>query len=71
MQNSQIQTTNSEYAINMVWNFMNRVRGKFSMDEIFSSALAVLYVYHKGYSVRIVDNHRLGVTNYQCKLTAQ
>ena len=68
MQNSQIQATNSEYVINMVWKVMNHVRGKFSMDEIFSSTLAVLYAYHKGYSVHIIDNHRLGFTPNDDKL---
>ena len=68
MQNPQIQTTNSEYVINIVWNFMNNVRGNFSIDEIFTSTLAVLYAYHKGYSIRIIDNHRIGFTPNDDKL---
>ena len=33
MQNTQ-QVNNAEYVINMIWNFMNHVRGNFSIGEI-------------------------------------
>lgn len=58
MQNTH-QTTSAEYVINMVWNFMNHVRGNFSIGEIFTPTLAVLYAIHKGYSIHVYDNHRL------------
>ena len=34
MQNTQ-QVNNAEYVINMIWNFMNHVRGNYSIGEIF------------------------------------
>ena len=58
MQNTQ-QINNAEYVINMIWSFMNHVRGNFSIGEIFTPTLAILYAFHKGYSIRLIDNHHL------------
>lgn len=58
MQNTQ-QTNSAEFVINMVWNFMSNVRGNFSIGEIFTPTLAVLYAFHKGYPIRLIDNHHL------------
>lgn len=61
MQNTQ-QPINAEFIINMVWNLMNHVRGNFSISEIFTPTLAILYAFHKGYSIRVIDNHRIEFT---------
>ena len=58
MQNTQ-QVNNAEYVINMIWNFVNHVRGNFSIGEIFTPTLAILYAFHKGYPIRLIDNHHL------------
>lgn len=59
MQNTQQQTASAEYVINLVWDFMNHVRGNFTIGKMFTPTLAVLYAFHKGYSIRVFDNHRL------------
>ena len=46
----------------MVWNLMNNVRGNFSIGEIFTPTLAILYAFHKGYSIRLIGNHRIEFT---------
>lgn len=56
MQNTQ-QPINAEFVTNMTWNFMNHVRGNFSIGEIFTPTLAVLYAFHKGYAIRSIDNN--------------
>lgn len=59
MQNTQ-QNPSAENIINMVWGFMNRMRGIISIDEMFISTLAVLYAFHKGYTIYAYDNyHRI------------
>ncbi len=58
MQNTQ-QSINAEFVTNMTWNFMNHVRGNFSIGEIFTPTLAVLYAFHKGYAIRLIDNIRI------------
>lgn len=67
MQNTQ-QPISAEYVINMVWDFMNRAKGHFKVDEIFTSILAVLYTYHKRYAVRVYDNRRIEFTPCDDKL---
>ena len=52
MQNTQ-QSISAEFVTNMIWHNMNQVRGNFSMGEIFTSVLAVMYAVHKGYHVRV------------------
>ena len=61
MQNTQ-QPINAEFITNMVWNLMNNVRGNFSIGEIFTPTLAILYAFHKGYSIRLIGNHRIEFT---------
>lgn len=59
MQNTK-QITSAENVINMVWDNMNRVRGIISIGEMFTSTLAVLYAFHKGYTIIAYDNyHRI------------
>ena len=58
MQNTQ-QTISAENVINMVWDSMNHARGNFSIGEIFTPTLAVLYAFHKGYGIVVYDNHHL------------
>lgn len=58
MQNTQ-QSINAEFVTNMTWNFMNYVRVNFSIGEIFTPTLAVLYAFHKGYAIRLTDNTRI------------
>ena len=58
MQNTH-KTASAEYVINLVWNFMNHVRGNFSIGEMFNSTLAILYAFHKGYPIRVIDNRRI------------
>lgn len=53
------QPTRTEDIINVVWNFMNHARGNFSIDELFTPTLAVLYAMHKGYSIYMYNHHRL------------
>ena len=43
----------------MVWNFMSHARGNFSIDELFTPTLAVLYAIHKGYSIVMYNHHHL------------
>lgn len=57
MQNTQQQTTSAEYVINMVWSFMNHARRNFSVVEMFTPILAVLYAFHKGYNIRVFDRY--------------
>lgn len=61
MQNTQ-QPINAEVITNMVWNLMNNVRGNFSIGEIFTPILAILYAFHKGYSIRLIGDHRIEFT---------
>lgn len=58
MQNTQ-QNTNAENVVNMIWGFMNHVRGNFSIGELFTPSLAVLYALHKGYGIHVYNNHQL------------
>ena len=58
MQNTQ-QATSAENVINMVWEIMNHVRGNFSINEIFTPTLAILYALNHGYSIIVYDNHHL------------
>lgn len=58
MQNTQ-QTISAENVINMVWDSMNHARGNFSIGEIFTPTLAILYAFHKGYGIVVYDNHHL------------
>lgn len=58
MQNTQ-QNNSAEFVINLVWNFMTHVRGNFSIGEIFPPTLALLYAYHKGYSIKMFDHRHL------------
>lgn len=59
MQNTKQQFTSAENVTNMVWGYMNHVRGNFSLTEIFTSTLAMLYAFHKGYDIHVYDFHRL------------
>lgn len=45
--------------INIVWNFMTHVRGDFSIGDLFTPTLAILYAIHKGYGIHMYDYHRL------------
>lgn len=58
MQNTQ-QNTIAENATNRIWDFMNHVRGNFSIGELFTPSLTVLYAFHKGYDIRVYNNHQL------------
>lgn len=58
MQNTQ-QNPNTENVVNIIWGYMNRVKGNFSIGEMFTPALAVLYAMHKGYGIRVYDYSRL------------
>ncbi len=53
------QSINAENVINMIWGFMNHVRGNFSIGELFTPSLTVLYAFHKGYGIHVYNNHRL------------
>ena len=61
------KTSVAESVINIVWDFIKNVRSKFSVSEIFSSTLAILYAYHKGYNI-IVNKPRLQFTHYEDSL---
>jgi type I restriction-modification system DNA methylase subunit len=43
----------------MIWDFLNHVRGNFSIGELFIPSLTVLYAFHKGYGIQVYNNHRL------------
>lgn len=58
MQNTQ-QSISAEFVTNMIWHNMNQVRGNFSMGEIFTSVLAVMYAVHKGYHVRVHGSRQI------------
>lgn len=58
MQNTQ-QNNSAEFIINLIWNFMTHVRGHFSIGEIFTPTLALLYAIHKGYGIKMYNYHRL------------
>lgn len=58
MQNTQ-QNTIAENVVNMIWGFMNHVRGNFSIGEFFIPSLTVLYALHKGYGIHVYNNHQL------------
>lgn len=58
MQNTQ-QNTIAENLAKMIWGLMNHVRGNFSLGELFTHSLTVLYAFHKGYGIRVYNNHRL------------
>lgn len=57
----------AESVINIVWDFINNVRGNFSISEIFSSTLTILYAYHKGYDIS-ANRHHLQFTHYEDSL---
>ena len=56
------KTSVAECVTSIVWNFINNVRGNFSISEIFTSSLTVLYAYHKGYDI-LMNNRRLQFTH--------
>ena len=56
MQNTQ-QYASAESVINMVWDFISRVRGIIPIGDTFTSTLAVLYAFHKGYTIYSRDNY--------------
>jgi len=58
MQNTK-QVNNAEHVINMIWDFMNHARGKFSIGDLFTPTLTILYAYHKGYPIRLIGHHHL------------
>lgn len=59
MQNTQQQTTSAEYVTNMVWNLMDRTRGRMSITDMFPLILAFLYSCHKGYTIRVINDSPL------------
>lgn len=61
MQNTK-QNSCAERVVNLVWDFMNHVRGNVSFGEIFTSTLTVLYAYHKDYTFNIYNHHYLEFT---------
>lgn len=58
MQKTQ-QTSFTECVVNLVWEFMSNVKGNISLEEKFTSTLTILYAYHKGYSFRVYNHHRI------------
>lgn len=67
MQKTQ-QTTFAEYVINLVWDFMKHARGNFSINDIFTPTLAILYAFHKGYRIRVTERHYIDFVNYDDRL---
>ncbi len=54
MQNMK-QLVNAQFVTNMIWESMNIHRGSISVNEMFTSVLAVLYAKHKGYYIEVRD----------------
>ena len=54
MQNTQ-KNTSAEVIVHAIWGCVNKVRGNFTVGEMFTPLLAVLYAMHKGYSIRVCD----------------
>lgn len=54
MQNME-QLVNAQFVTNMIWESMNIHRGSISVNEMFTSVLAVLYAKHKGYYIEVQD----------------
>lgn len=61
MQNTQ-QNSYVENVINMVWDFISHARGIYSIDEIFTSTLTILYAFHKGYNIKVLNHHQIEFT---------
>ena len=58
MQNMK-QLVSAEFVTNMIWENMNVKRGNVSVNEMFTSVLAVLYAKHKGYYIEVRDIRRI------------
>lgn len=54
MQNMK-QLVSAEFVTNMIWENMNIMRGNVSVNEMFTSVLAVLYAKHKEYHIDVHD----------------
>lgn len=54
------KTSVAERIVNIVWGFIKDVKSNYSIYDIFTSTLTVLYAYHKGYDIS--DKYHLKFT---------